>query len=156
MKSKEQITGLTAEEHKQVSILQALSTHYDDHKLPDTDMLAEKGTLNVRIKRYDLHILLTRAFGKAIDSRVSCKYIRYLLAEGMLVQNPTSHITKNKHIKPDNDTMYFIDSQVIDEKLNEHRIKLEKFQTEKNAIHSPKFDLMAFINKQSDAHKVEQ
>lgn len=153
MKSSEHTTGLSAEEHKVTRILQELSTYYDDHKLPNTDEDLANSNLTVKIVRFELEVSFTRAFDKPVDSRTSSKFIKYLLGQDILIEEIAPNLQKKKRKKSDGNTAYFINPITLEAKLRYLKHKYDKFQLEKNAIHTPKFNLMTFMNQQSVAHK---
>jgi hypothetical protein len=168
MKSSEELTGISKEELKEDSIRSFIEFYYDDHKLPDTDTELENGFLNVKINRYDARLLTAKALkqslGKTPDDRTINKYLTGLLLDDVLRQNPTSHITKNRHIKPSNDTMYFINPKPIEFKRQQLIAKKQKFLSEKNAIHTPKFNLLSYMHSEAqktanpigDAENIDQ
>jgi hypothetical protein len=136
-----QLTGLTKDEEKKLSILEKLTNYYYANKTPDTDKNLLEGINDVAINRYDLRVSvidegLRVAANRTPDRQTALKYIDSFIGEGFLIQNPDSHIVRSKkffakpHILPTNDTRYFIDYPLMCKVGNE--LCAKKYKKGKN------------------------
>jgi hypothetical protein len=130
-------TGLSATEQKEKAILFEL----------------QMCCLNdLKILRYYLRLAigkgLSQLMKKPTEKSTIYHFIEYLLNMGYIEQNPTSHITENNNILPDNMTRYFLNAEKIDARMKELIIKEFEFQ-QKGKI-SPSLTLDSFKNE--DCH----
>ena len=135
MKSNLEINGLTVEEEKQERILCKLMMYFYDQQKGEP----KNDASDIGIKRYDMRLkVVGAAYGRAVDRLTFFKHVETLLIQNLIVQNPTSHITPNEHILPNNDTRYIINGQkVIDEwqrLIHKRQVFLEKRQKENNIL----------------------
>lgn len=116
-KTSVETTGLTNEEHKLKNILCGLITWQMDN--PNSVHTDYQGVTRPSIDRYTLkNYVIPTAYDRRIDRFVTYSQINNLLTQGYIIQNPTSHITPNNHILPDNDTRYILDIDRITTEWN--------------------------------------
>lgn len=111
----EQLSGLTKEETKIRNILNYLSVYFC--YTSDSKACFIKPNPNRRDLIETISKALTDVTKKSIDRRVIFKYIDYLLSANFIAHNPTSDITRHKHILPNNDTRYFLNTSFIESKF---------------------------------------
>lgn len=142
-----ELTGLTATEQKEKAILQKLFNYY---------YKSEEGYEYKAIKRYNLRLLIAEAFQRPLDRLTFFKHVDFLLALKFLTQNPTTHLTPNNHILPDNDTKYLLEIDAINESLHELNVKEAKFLKGKNILSVPNLDFFSQSeNVESQSHETK-
>jgi hypothetical protein len=117
----------------------------------------------IAINRLDLRILARGAYSQAmrISGKLGCSLNRTQLYErmdnllgiGCLEQNPDSHITVNNNILPDNNTRYYIKIEIIESYIKTLEDKVHKFNLGKTSHPHPKFNLMNYINNNSNTNE---
>ncbi len=142
MKSREELTGLSSEQWKFSHVLLVLKNYIDEQEETENNLTDWQKTVRARqleqhpnlvakkgvINRHDLKLKIKEAildyyrqFNIAktkVDRLVFYDFTDALLAGKYLRQNPDSHITVNDNILPDNNTRYFLDSNLINEEFN--------------------------------------
>lgn len=103
---------LTNREFKLWSMLGELNGYYCEKETEETEQLRLKGLTSIRISRYELRQKIMSRLN-IHDVHTINNYILMLLSQHYLIQNPTTHLTNSGIIKPTNNTMYFIDIDVV-------------------------------------------
>lgn len=154
MKSQKEISGLTSNETKVKNMLHDLYMYFLDNKTHKTDDELTHDRTDVVIPRYSLILQVSDAISKdkAVERHTVSSWIRYLLNQRFLIQNPTSHIiyTGMNHmtpsIMPNNDTRYYINFKLITEKLKELITKEKEF-SQKKVTTLPSLDSFSILTE---------
>lgn len=141
MKSQKDLTGLTSTEQKLLKLYQRLLAYFDDHKTEFTEEYLKAGESDVKITRHEIRNLISSALHITNRDTVSL-WINTLLGEQSIIQNPNSHILKvnderGEIIMPNLNTKYFINPVIIEQYMDELRVKVQNFNKKKTCTHPP-------------------
>ena len=148
-------SGIQKEEKEKAVLRELMYCTYDDND----DSIEKPWML-----RYNLRLTIGKALSellhKPIDHCTIHSNINYLLGLNFITQNPTSHITVNNNILPDNMTKYFINAETIHDRLKELVLKESEFHKLKGKI-SLSLSLASFnqsekVESQSHETKISQ
>ncbi len=105
---------------KTFGLLSALYTFHEEEteKRKNNVLILEENkrddsnNYNISISRYDLRLRMIKSMD-FLGTHTYSRWVEFALAQGFLIQNPTSHITVKGKIKPSNDTRYFLNFNLI-------------------------------------------